>query len=417
MQPQDRASLRRGQTLTFENNLPVVDSDKAATAQRSTANVFPSSNGGVQLPAWIAFDRQVLRFEGYFTEPVHERREEQFRVRKCKLLYYLEDDTIQVNEPQQENSGIPQGTLIRRHRVPKPAPNDDQYFTVIDLNLGNELTLYGRVIRLIKCDKFTENFISKLGVRLGDAEDYPSDSYSDLRTTQKLSVAPKLPYEKVDTRGQFLEHDRQVLRFFGLWDDSDNEFGDIRKFVLHYYLADDTIEILEVLEPNSGRDAPSIFLKRQKLPRSTPAMPLPGARTTRTILNVFGPSTNGGRHLLDSLKTGAYEPEFYFENELQIGATLNVFGRAVLLCNMDEFTKTYYNVKYGVQDFTPIPFPEVMIFKPLQHSSHNAHAGPSKGYRSRSATIQRIRERGGLLGQLHPSHPQASPARLFQVLE
>ena len=356
--PQDRASLRRGQTLTFENKLPIVDSDKASAAQRPTANVFPTAGGAAQLPAWIAFDRQVLRFEGYFTELVPERREEQLRVRKCKLLYYLEDDTIQVNEPAQENSGIPQGTLIRRHRIPKPAPQDDQFYTVIDLNLGVELNLYARIIRLVKCDKFSENFITKLGVRLNEPEDYPSDSYSELRNTQKKTVAPKRPYEKVDTRGQFLEHDRQVLRFFALWDDTSSESGDVHKLVVLYYLADDTIEVLEVIAPNSGRDAPSVFLKRQKLPRSTPAMPLPGQRTARTVLNVFGPSTSGGRHLLDSLKTGAYEPEFYFENELQIGATLNVFGRAILLCDLDEFTKTYYNVKYSVQDFTPIPFPE-----------------------------------------------------------
>ena len=68
---------------------------------------------------------------------------------------------------------------------------------------------------------------------------------------------------------------------------------------MHYYLADDTIEVLEKVGPNSGRDAPSVFSKRQKLPRVTPAMPLPGARTTRTVLNVFGPTGHGGRHLLD----------------------------------------------------------------------------------------------------------------------
>ena len=73
----------------------------------------------------------------------------------------------------------------------------------------------------------------------------------------------------------------------------------MRKFVLHYYLADDTIEVLEVLPPNSGRDAPSVFLKRQPLPHGTPAMPPPGAKTPRTVLNVFGPSGHGGRHLLD----------------------------------------------------------------------------------------------------------------------
>lgn len=44
-------------------------------------------------------------------------------------------------------------------------------------------------------------------------------------------------------------------------------FGDPRELVLHYYLADDTIEILEKLAPNSGRDALPVFLKRGPLPK------------------------------------------------------------------------------------------------------------------------------------------------------
>lgn len=43
-----------------------------------------------------------------------------------------------------KNSGIPQGTLIRRHRIPLQAPNDDQFYTVEHFNVGNEIVLYGR---------------------------------------------------------------------------------------------------------------------------------------------------------------------------------------------------------------------------------------------------------------------------------
>lgn len=89
---------------------------------------------------------QVLSFQGYFQEAVHEKREEQFRVRKCKIYFYLEDDSIQVIEPTIKNSGIPQGTLIRRHRIPLPPPNDDEYYTVEHFNVGNEIVLYGRSV-------------------------------------------------------------------------------------------------------------------------------------------------------------------------------------------------------------------------------------------------------------------------------
>ena len=56
---------------------------------------FPGE--GSPLPAWLAFDRQVLSFDAFFQEAVVERREEQFRVRECKIYFYLEDDSIQVN--------------------------------------------------------------------------------------------------------------------------------------------------------------------------------------------------------------------------------------------------------------------------------------------------------------------------------
>jgi hypothetical protein len=67
------------------------------------------------------------------------------------------------------------------------------------------------------------------------------------------SMQPLRPYEKHDTLKQFLDHDRHVLRFYCYWDDTESMFGDPREMVLHYFLADDTIEIREVIPPNSGK--------------------------------------------------------------------------------------------------------------------------------------------------------------------
>ena len=38
-------------------------------------------------------------------------------------------------------------------------------------------------------------------------------------------------------------------------------------YIIHYFLADDTIEIREVNFPNSGRDLIPVAFKRQKIPR------------------------------------------------------------------------------------------------------------------------------------------------------
>lgn len=36
---------------------------------------------------------------------------------------------------------------------------------------------------------------------------------------------------------------------------------------------------------------------------------------------------------------------------------LNVFGRAVVLTDCDKFTRDYYQKKYGIEEFIPIPKP------------------------------------------------------------
>lgn len=94
----------------------------------------------------------MLRFDGYFKETVHETTE-QFHLRAIRILYFLEDNSIAVIEPPVENSGIPQGVLIKRQRIPK---STTEYYTVDDFNLGINITFYGRTFRIVSCDKFTE---------------------------------------------------------------------------------------------------------------------------------------------------------------------------------------------------------------------------------------------------------------------
>lgn len=57
---------------------------------------------------------------------------------------------------------------------------------------------------------------------------------------------------------------------------------------------------------------------------------------------------HGGRYILDSLKTGAVEKDFYTDADLTIGFKMNVWGREVTVCDMDEFTAFHYKSKYNV---------------------------------------------------------------------
>lgn len=113
---------------------------------------------------------------------------------------------------------------------------------------------------------------------------------------------------------------------------------------------------MEVLTPNCGRDSGSTFLSRQKLPKEIVSLGKPGDKPHRTVLNVIGNFFDGGRYILDNLKTGSINVNFYKDNDLQIGRIINVFGRKILLTDCDEFTKEFYRNKYGVSDFSPFKY-------------------------------------------------------------
>ena len=68
-------------------------------------------------PDWVKMDRHVLQFNGYFRETVVESRLETHRLRKLVIYFYLEDDSIAMISPKQENSEIPQGQFLSRQKV------------------------------------------------------------------------------------------------------------------------------------------------------------------------------------------------------------------------------------------------------------------------------------------------------------
>jgi Ca2+-binding EF-hand superfamily protein len=275
----------------------------------------------------------VLRFFAYYKEAVHESRMENYRVRKVTILYYLEDNTLQVNEPKEENSGIPQGAFVKRHHIPK---GRGEFYTVLDFKLGVDCTFYARTFRIVDCDAFTAQFFQENGLDLGEPEDYPYNPFDAQYTVMKQKEVENRGMSSIktddlmhwteamlgkptnlineDKLAQFLKYDRKVLRFFCMWDDTPSLYGEVRKFVLHYYLADDTVEIVESYKANSGRDPFPKLLNRQKLPVTWDR---PGRK------------------------------EFVTAADIELGGTINVFGRDLLICDSDNFTKQFMEENFS----------------------------------------------------------------------
>lgn len=95
--------------LNVGEEKPGIGGDPRLGQRTRVNNSFIPRGSGPALPAWVAFDKQVLAFDAYFQEAVQEKREEQYRVRPCKIYFYLEDDSIQVIEPRSKNTGVAQG--------------------------------------------------------------------------------------------------------------------------------------------------------------------------------------------------------------------------------------------------------------------------------------------------------------------
>ncbi|RZC36583.1 EF-hand domain-containing family member C2 [Asbolus verrucosus] len=311
----------------------------------------------MELPPWIAFDKQILCFDAFFQETLQEVRGAPFQVRRVKIYFFLEDGTIQVTEPKVENSGIAQGTLICRHRIRLPTPMDDNFYEMIDLNVGREVEFYGRIFKITNCDKFTRNFLNRCGISVPDPLNTPEDPYLGLRDKEN-PIRRKTGNKEEDALGKFLKNDRKVLRFYGYWDDQDTDFGYLHRLEILYYLADDTIEIREVLTESCTKTSSFIFLQRAKLPKIYTELPSPGANCTSTVLNVLGSGLQGGRYIKDPLACGLEITEFYHEKDLFIGSVINCYGRKIVLHDCDPFTKQYYGVKYGLNTFEPLALPE-----------------------------------------------------------
>ncbi|KAJ7514896.1 hypothetical protein O6H91_23G065400 [Diphasiastrum complanatum] len=269
---------RKSQNLNFADGYPEVrDPEKRKKERMALLENMKDYNyeGGAcgdcnintdtPTPKWLKYDRQVLRFFCYFKEPVNERREENFRVRRCTIYFYLEDGSMHISEPREDNSGIVQGTFLKRHKVPK---HGGGYIGISNFKVGSDITVYERTFRICSCDTFTKRYFMKRCYEIGKEEDFPDGPVSSFRETLQRH---RLKHHKDFANRQFLENDGKVLRFFAVWDDRFSVYGDRHPYVLHYFLADDTIEILEINERNSGRHNFPMLLKRNRLPRELPS--------------------------------------------------------------------------------------------------------------------------------------------------
>lgn len=172
-----------------------------------------------------------------------------------------------ITEPKEMNSGIPQGVFLKRQAVMKEGTSD--ILVPADFFIGETVEIYGWQFKIVDADPYTwEFFKSAMKTELPGPQSVDDDNF-------RKSLAPrvskkdkqmmdflehKLGGGKVASQKQFLDNDRKVLRFHA------THGGE--PYIIHYYLADDTMDIREVHFANNGKDNRPLLLKWMKVPKA-----------------------------------------------------------------------------------------------------------------------------------------------------
>ena len=388
------------------------------------------------VPAYVALDRIVLRFYAKFTERVQDSATETSRERKVVFRVYAEDLTIDATEPKQENSGLQQGLYLKRTKCEEvfkdslkkkkkkkmttkttccDTKKDEEVKKRVleSLKVGNTITVCGRAFFIYACDGFTRQFYEE-----GEGMIMPPNETNELENT---TTAPKdletatannndlLAFKRAkgppnarlddiarfteaklgrpssalgpDTRKKFLEHDGEVLRFYATWkgheaEDKEKEATAKRFFCVHYFLADDSVEVIE----KGGR----ALLRRGKLPKISDTKieeETAAEEETSTTAN-----TSQSKPLDFSVcSIGSSERIPYLvANEIVVGQTVNVYGRNMFIYGCDRSTETWYLKTHGENAVSNIDISEPKV--PIQEKQVPRHEGLAIG--SEEDTLQ-----------------------------
>ena len=262
-----------------------------------------------------------------------------------RLLYYLADDTVEIVRANAKNDGAkndgPFLKLLKRSKLPKDGKvSDTDCYTWKDLAIGQTVNVFGRVMQVATCDAFTRQYYQSKGIIL--ETDMPlqmrdkklevkrvippyngfgSEEDSLRSCTGSLSPPPpKKDLQKMrDKGGVILRFNAQLV--------STKADDAARRFVLSFFMEDDTIAIREPPVKNSGVMGGN-FLSRQMMKQ----------------------------------ENGTY----FAAKDMYVGNVLNIVGHQFLLLNADEFTYRLMEM-----DDTTFPFSDITRLYEILSSKQN----------------------------------------------
>jgi len=186
----------------------------------------------------------------------------------------LSDNSVEVKEINTLNSGrAPFPKLLKRQKLAKKpilthcpgmSLRQEEYYQPADIICGTTINIYGRDCQVYDCDTFTRQWyqrelgINQVSVALPSQP--PSVQYQPVPVhdgygTEKdsmgnvIALQPKRP--KPDMKKMF-KQDMHILRFNAKLVSTEPD-DENREFIISFYCGDDTIQVYEVCDKNSGR--------------------------------------------------------------------------------------------------------------------------------------------------------------------
>ena len=206
-------------------------------------------------------DRRVLRFYTTFDEL------------PFIIHYYLADDTCEIREVHHANDGRDNfAQLLKRRRLPysfavgQPghAQIGTNYLTCDQIYQDRPIQAYGREFVISGVDHFTQDYYKQQYNRnfaYGEIEEPKA------REPTERQIPPHNGFgDEIDSLGyvfkllpdkpkrdffKYVDNDKTVLRYTAKFSTRIPEDGD-RRFIISFFLADDSISIFEPAQKNSG---------------------------------------------------------------------------------------------------------------------------------------------------------------------
>eukprot|EP00750_Incisomonas_marina_P024979 INCI5263.1.p1 GENE.INCI5263.1~~INCI5263.1.p1 ORF type:complete len:827 (+),score=117.24 INCI5263.1:149-2629(+) len=302
-----------------------------------------------------------LNFAGYFLDSFTEH---DLAVRRCNITFFLEDRTVRVYEPRTQNSGYVQGEFLKRSFVMNPGTG--QPYSPHDFCIGATVQICGHNIRITDADALTRQQLD-LGAPSPVPKSrgqWPYSSPVSVVAATKLGNKQSMPNygrhstltplerQRPQRMKMFLDHDGDVLRFFGVWHASTSDIRGDRNVVVLFYLADRTIEIVE--GESREEDLTKRILRRQRVVK-------PGSRRQNCIDHLPNAST-----------------QYIDPTDLRCGNNVTIFGKIITLHHTDQFTKEWYD--HHVPDIQQV-LPEAY------HAPAACQPAPAKHFNGYGASV------------------------------